>query len=74
MYYKIKDMAKRINNMEKQWQAEEDARTLARYQEIMGDSKRKAAAFKQAKNQASELEKKANAMKMAYGGKLKRKK
>lgn len=58
--------------MEKQWQAEEDARALARYQEIMSNSKRKAAAMKQLKSQASELEKRANAMKMAYGGRLKK--
>lgn len=65
-------MAKKIQNMEKQWQAEEDARALARYQEIMSNSKRKAAAMKQLKSQASELEKRANAMKMAYGGRLKK--
>lgn len=64
-------MAK-ISNMEKQWQAEEDARTLARYYEIMGDSRRKAAAMKQAKTEATSLEKKANAMKKAYGGRLKK--
>lgn len=64
-------MAKRVSNMEKQWQAQEDARTLARYQEIMNDSKRKAAAIKQAKSEALELEKRVNAMKKAYGGKLK---
>ena len=67
-------MAKKIDSMEKQWQAEEDARTLARYQEIMNDNKRKSAAIKQAKQQASDLEKRANAMKLAAGGKLKRRK
>lgn len=38
-------MAK-INSIEKKWQAEEDARTLARYYEITGDPKRKAAAIR----------------------------
>jgi hypothetical protein len=55
------------------WQAEDDARTMARYQEIMGDSKRKSAAIKQARTEAANLEKRANAMKMAAGGKLKKK-
>lgn len=66
-------MAKKFNSMEKQWQAEEDARTLSRYQEIMNDSRRKNAAMKQAKLEATRLEKQANAMKLAYGGKLKKK-
>lgn len=64
-------MAKRLNAYEKKWQAEEDARVLARYQEIMNDSKRKSAAIKQAKSEAADLEKRAKTMKMAYGGKLK---
>lgn len=64
-------MAK-INSIEKKWQAEEDARTLARYYEITGDPKRKAAAIRQAKAEATSLEKRANAMKKAYGGKLKK--
>ena len=66
-------MAKKINSYEKQWQAEDDARTLARYQEIMNDSKRKNAAMKQAKPQAANLEKQANAMKLAASGRLKKK-
>ena len=65
-------MAKKLSSMDKQWQIEEDASALARYQEIMSDSKRKAAAMKQLKSQASELEKRANIMKKAYGGKLKK--
>lgn len=64
-------MAKKLGIFEKNWQAQEDARTLARYQEIMNDNKRKSAAIKQAKSEAADLEKKAKAMKMAYGGKLK---
>jgi hypothetical protein len=65
-------MAKNLSSMEKKWQAEEDARTMARYQEIMSDSKRKSAAIKQARTEASALEKRANAMKLAAGGKLKK--
>ncbi len=63
-------MAKKFN--ERDWQAMEDARTLATYQEIMIDNKRKAAAMKQAKSEAASLEKRAQAMKRAYGGKIKR--
>lgn len=63
-------MAKKLN--ERDWQALDDARTLAAYQEIMSDNKRKAAAMKQAKNEALQLEKRAQAMKRAYGGKLKK--
>ena len=64
-------MAKKFSD--KGWQAEMDAHTLAQYQEIMSDSKRRNAAMKAAKTQAAALEKQANAMKMAYGGKLKKK-
>lgn len=66
------NMAKKLNSMERKWQAEDDARILSRYQEIMSDSKRKNAAMKQAKLEAQRLEKQANAMKLAYGGKLKK--
>lgn len=64
-------MAKKLSFDEKRWQAEEDARTMARYQEIMSDTKRKSAAIAQAKQEAANLQKRANAMKLAYGGKLK---
>lgn len=64
-------MAKMSLN-EKKWQAEDDARTMARYQEIMNDSRRKNAAIKQAKLEATNLQKRADAMRMAYGGKLKK--
>lgn len=64
-------MAKKLSTMEKKWQIEEDARTMARYQEIVSDSKRKAAAIRQAKSEAAALEKRANAMRLASGGKLK---
>lgn len=65
-------MAKKISNMERQWQTEEDVRTLARYQEIMNDSKRRSAALKGAKQEANNLQKRADNMKKAYGGKLKK--
>lgn len=47
---------------EQQWQAESDARTMANYQEILGDKARMQRALKMAKQQASELTKRANAM------------
>lgn len=64
-------MTKKTSSIEKQWQAQDDARILARYQEIMNDSKRRAAAMKQAKVEAANLEKRVNMMKKALGGKLK---
>lgn len=57
---------------EKAWQAMEDANTLARYEEIMNDQKRKKAAMLEAKKQANNLQKRANAMKAA-GGRLRKK-
>jgi hypothetical protein len=65
-------MATKMSAEQLKWQAEDDARTMARYQEIMGDSRRKSAAIKQARAEAANLEKRANAMKIAAGGKLKR--
>lgn len=47
---------------EQQWQAEEDARTMARYQEIMGDRSRMNRAVKVARQQASDLNKRAATM------------
>ena len=64
-------MAK-ISSNELKWQAEEDARTLARYQEIMGDAGRKGRAMKEATRQANDLEKRLKTMRAA-GGKIKRK-
>ena len=48
---------------ERRWKAEEDARTLATYNEIISDPKRLKYASKIAKTQADELTKRANAMK-----------
>lgn len=61
-----------IKSMDKQWQIEEDARTLARYQEIMSDSSRKAKAMKEANKQVIALEKKLKSLK-AVNTKTKRK-
>jgi ribosome biogenesis SPOUT family RNA methylase Rps3 len=65
-------MAK-MSTQEQRWQAESDAETMARYQEIMGDNARKNRAIKAATQRATELTKRANAMKMACGGKLNKK-
>lgn len=65
-------MTRKISADERRWQAEEDARTMARYQEIMSDNKRKTAAIAQAKQEAIDLQKRANAMKLASGGKLRK--
>ena len=63
---------------ELQWQAEDDARTMARYQEIMSDKARMGRAIKEANKQASDLSKRASAMKSAAGlkptGRVSRKK
>lgn len=45
------------------WRAEEDAETLARYNEIMSDTKRKNKAIKVALQRANELQKRADNMK-----------
>lgn len=47
---------------ERRWRAEEDARTMARYEEIMADSARRSAAVKTARARATELQKSAAAM------------
>lgn len=53
----------RRTSQERQWQAEEDAHTMARYQEILGDKARMGRAMKVARRQASDLDKRAAAMK-----------
>lgn len=47
---------------EQQWQAEDDARTMANYQEILGDKARMNRAIKVAQQQAKDLSRRANAM------------
>ena len=55
----------KMTNDQLRWQAEEDARTMARYQEILGDKARMGRAVKEASRQAADLSKRANAMKSA---------
>lgn len=54
---------KAISSDEQRWRAEEDARTLARYNEIVSDKKRLGSAVKVAKSQYEDLNKRATAMK-----------
>ena len=49
------------------WQAEDDAMTMARYQEIINDKARMNRAVKEAKRQANDLQKRANNMKKVGG-------
>jgi len=63
-----------IKRQELRWQAEEDARTMARYQEILGDSQRMSRAVKVARQQASDLNKRAAAMNKVAGTRAKTKK
>lgn len=58
--------AKQIREMkaqERKWLAQDDARIMAQYEEIMKDKSRKARAIKEAQSQANDLQKRANAMK-----------
>lgn len=65
-------MAK-ITNEQKRWQAESDAETMARYEEIMADASRRRAAVSMAKQRASELNKRAEAMNRVAGTRPKKK-
>lgn len=56
-----------ISKEELKWRAESDANTLAMYQEIISDKARMNAAVKAARQQASDLQKRADAMKRASG-------
>lgn len=53
----------KMSQQDLEWQAESDASTMARYQEIMGDKARMNRAIKVAQRQAEDLTKRANAMK-----------
>ena len=55
-------MATKMSKEEQNWRAEEDARTMAAYQEILGDKARMGRAIKVAKRQAQDLSKRAEAM------------
>lgn len=66
-------MAKiKLSAEEQRWRAEGDARTLAEAQKILADKKRYGAARNAALNMAKDLEKSANNMKLAAGGKMKK--
>lgn len=54
-----------MSKQDLQWQAESDASTMARYQEIMSDKARMNRAIKEANKQAQDLTKRASAMKSA---------
>lgn len=58
-------MADKLSKQDLQWQAESDANTMARYQEIMNDKARMNRAIKEANKQAQDLSKRANAMRSA---------
>lgn len=51
-----------VTKEEQQWQAESDAETMARYEEILADPKRKQRAVNAAKKRAEELQKRVNIM------------
>lgn len=55
-------MATKMSKQDLQWQAESDASTMARYQEILGDKARMNRAIKVAQQQAKDLSKRATAM------------
>jgi hypothetical protein len=52
----------KMSRDEIQWMAEQDANTMARYQEIIGDKKRMSRAIKVAEKQARSLSERASAM------------
>lgn len=58
-------MATKMTKQDLQWQAESDARTMANYQEILGDKARMNRAIKEANKQARDLSKRANVMQNA---------
>lgn len=58
-------MATKMSKQDLQWQAESDASTMARYQEILSDKARMNRAIKAASQQAADLTKRASAMKNA---------
>jgi hypothetical protein len=58
-------MATKMTKQDLQWQAESDARTMANYQEILGDKARMNRAIKEANKQARDLSKRASIMQNA---------
>lgn len=59
---------KKLSEDELRWRAEEDARTLERYQEIMNDKPRLEAAMKQAKKTVDNLQERADALSKSLTG------
>lgn len=64
-------MSAKMNADQLRWQAEDDARTMARYQEILADKTRMSRATKEAKRQAADLNKRAAIMSKAASSKKK---
>lgn len=56
-------MTKEEREREQRWIAQEDARIMAQYEEIVRDKARLKRATKEAQTQANDLQKRANAMK-----------
>lgn len=56
-------MTKEEKAREMKWRAEDDARIMAQYEEIMRDKARMKRAVKEAQSQANDLQKRANTMK-----------
>jgi hypothetical protein len=65
---------KNMTEDELRWRAEEDARTLERYQEIMNDKPRLERAMKQAQKTIDNLQQRADAMSKSLTGLKKNKK
>ena len=58
-------MVQKMSKQDLQWQAENDARTMAQYQEILGDKNRMNRAIKAAEKEAKYLSQRANDMQSA---------
>ena len=67
-------MSRKMTKQDLQWQAESDASTMARYQEILRDKARMNRAIKEADRQAKDLNAMANAMQTVARTKSNRKK
>lgn len=65
---------KNMTEDELKWRAEEDARTIERYQEIMNDKPRLERAMKQAQKTIDNLQQRADAMSKSLTGLKKNKK
>ena len=65
---------KSLTAEDKRWRAESDARTMAEYEQIMGDASRRRAAVSAAKAMATDLNKRASAMNRVAGTKTTSKK